>query len=134
MARPVSPKYEIDFVIDTIYDYIEQTELPIFKEVCYLNDWNPDRIYQLGQQSDELLSAIKKIHCKKEVELEKGALTGKYNPTIAIFSLKQLGWKERQEVDIGTSIESVNVKVDNLDDEQMNRVKKIQESLFRSEA
>ena len=133
MARPVSEKYKIDFVIDTINNYIDNTELPIFKEVCYLNDWNPDRIYQLSQESEELLCAIKKCHCKKEVELEKGALTGKYNATMAVFSLKQLGWKDKQEIDVASNIDSVSVKVDTVDEKQIDRVRKLQENLFKNE-
>lgn len=133
MARPVSEKYKIDFVLKQMNDYIDTTELPIFKEVCYLNNWDTARIYQLGNEHEELLDTIKKLSNKKEAELEKGGLTGKYNPTMAVFSLKQLGWKDRQELDVSTNIESVNVSVDSLDEEQMNRVKKIQENLFKNE-
>ena len=134
MARPVSEKYKIDFVIETMTKYIDEAELPIFKEVCYLNNWDTARIYQLGNENEELLDTIKKLTNKKEAELEKGGLTGKYNPTMAVFSLKQLGWKDRQEVDIASSIDSVNVKVDTMDEGQINRVKRLQENLFKNEA
>ena len=39
---------------------------------------------------------LKKCIAKKEANLEKGALTGKLNPSMAIFSLKQIGWKDKQ--------------------------------------
>ena len=29
--------------------------------------------------------------------MEKNALNGKYNSTMAVFSLKQLGWRDRME-------------------------------------
>ena len=45
---------------------------------------------------------LKRCIAKKEANLEKGALTGKLNPSMAIFSLKQLGWKDRKEVDVKT--------------------------------
>ena len=133
MARPVSEKYKIDFVINTMRDYIDNTDLPIFKEVCYQNNWDTARIYQLGNENEELLDTIKKLSNKKEVELEKGGLTGKYNSTMVVFSLKQLGWKDRQEVDIASNINSVDVKVDIVDEKEMERVKKIQENLFKNE-
>ena len=113
--------------------YIDETELPIFKEVCYQNNWDTARIYQLGNENEELLDTIKKLTNKKEAELEKGGLTGKYNPTMAVFSLKQLGWKDRQEVDIASSIDSVNVKVDTMDEKQIDRVRRLQENLFKNE-
>lgn len=31
--------------------------------------------------------------------MERGGLEGKIDKTMAIFSLKQLGWKDRQEID-----------------------------------
>ena len=36
-----------------------------------------------------------KIH--QEYILEKNALNGKYNATMSVFSLKQLGWKDHIE-------------------------------------
>lgn len=133
MARPVSEKYKIDFVIKTMNDYIDNTELPIFKEVCYQNKWDTARIYQLGNENEELLDTIKALTNKKETELERGGLTGKYSATMAVFSLKQLGWKDKQEVDIASSIDSVNIKVDTVDEKQIDRVRKLQENLFKNE-
>ena len=112
MGRPVSEKYKTDFVLKQMNDYIDNTELPIFKEVCYQNNWDTARIYQLGNEHPEILDTIKKLSNKKEVELEKGGLTGKYNPTMAVFSLKQLGWKDRQEVEVGSNKDSNSIKVE----------------------
>ena len=133
MARPISEKYKIDFVIKTMQKYIEDTELPIFKEVCYQNSWDTARIYQLGNENEELLDTIKALTNKKEAELERGGLTGKYNSTMSVFSLKQLGWKDRQDNDIGANIENVTIKVDSLDEKQIERVNKIKETLFKNE-
>lgn len=97
MARGRPPKYDIEYIIETMDRYIEETELPIFKEVCYLNNWNTKYIYELGSKNEELSDTIKKLSDKKEVVLERGGLIGKYNPTMVVFSLKQLGWKDKQE-------------------------------------
>ena len=112
MARPISEKYKTEFVLKQMNDYIDNTELPIFKEVCYQNNWDTARIYQLGNEHEEILDTIKKLSNKKEAELEKGGLTGKYNPTMAVFSLKQLGWKDRQEVEVNGNKESNSIKVE----------------------
>lgn len=34
--------------------------------------------------------------------LERLGLKGKINSTLAVFSLKQLGWRDQQQVDVGT--------------------------------
>lgn len=95
MARPTI--YNWEEIIKTIEQYIKDTELPILKEVCYLNGWNYQYIRDNEKKNDALKYTIKKLTAKKEVELEKGGLTGKYNPTIVVFSLKQLGWKDKNE-------------------------------------
>lgn len=113
MARPISEKYQIDFVLKTMQEYIEKTELPIFKEVCYQNHWDTARIYQLGNENEELLDTIKELTNKKEVELERGGLTGKYNSTMAVFSLKQLGWKDKQDIEVNSGNKKDNtIKVE----------------------
>ena len=43
--------------------------------------------------------------CKKEANLEKGLLGNVLNPTGAVFSLKQLGWSDRQEIDINQNVQ-----------------------------
>lgn len=89
--------YNVEEIIEKIDRYIAETELPIFKEVCYLNNWNSKYLWELASKNEELSDTIKKLTDKKEVELEKGGLAGKYVSTMAVFSLKQLGWKDRYE-------------------------------------
>ena len=50
-----------------------------------------------------------------------------------IFALKNFGWKDKPEINYETNIDSVNVKVDTIDEEQVNRVKRLQENLFKNE-
>jgi len=73
--------------------YIEETELPIVAEFAYKNNIRRDELYQ----HPELDNALKKLINKKETALEKGAIDGTYNASMAIFSLKQLGWRDRYE-------------------------------------
>ena len=45
----------------------------------------------------EFSDAVKKLLAKKEYLLEMGGLSGKLNPSMAIFSLKQMGWSDKHE-------------------------------------
>jgi len=78
---------------DKLLAYIDDNEIPILAEFAYQNDITREFLYQLK----ELTYAIKKCHDKKESALERNAINGKINVTMAIFSLKQLGWKDKQE-------------------------------------
>lgn len=134
MARPKSPKYEIDFILDTMEDYIESTELPIFKDVCVKNNWCSDYIYQLSVNNEELSRCIKKLSDKKEVELERGGLTGKYNKTMAVFSLKQLGWKDKIELEQTNSNDNaIKIEMVAPSEEDVERIKRIKEQLFKND-
>ena len=134
MARPVSEKYKVENIIPIIEKYIEEKELPIFKEVCYLNNWDSSHIYELARDNEELDHTIKKLIDKKEKELEQGGLTGKYKTAMAIFSLKQLGWKDKIELE-QSSGEDKNIKIEMVSpsEQDAERVKKIREKLFKSE-
>lgn len=93
-GRPPKPKYELEFMLGVLENYTEKTELPILKEVCYKNDWDYDYVIEMARDKPELSLSIKKLLNKKEAVLEDGGLKGKYNHTMVIFSLKQLGWKD----------------------------------------
>jgi hypothetical protein len=46
---------------------------------------------------EELADLLKLCTTKKKAALERAAFEGRINPTVAIFSLKQLGWSDRAE-------------------------------------
>lgn len=75
--------------------YIDDHDIPILAEFAYQNNIARGRLYEF----DVFVDAIKRCHDKKEANLEKGLLSGKLNPAGAIFSLKQLGWTDRTEVE-----------------------------------
>ena len=93
MARPRSRTQEQDEqLFNKFKKYIDNTTIPIIAEFAYMNDIERQYLYD-----NEMFSTLlKKCIAKKEANLEKGALTGKLNPTMAIFSLKQIGWKDKQ--------------------------------------
>jgi hypothetical protein len=73
--------------------YINETEIPIIAEFAYQNNIPKARLYE-QPELDELL---KKCTAKKEAALERKSLAGEVNTTQAIFSLKQLGWRDKQQ-------------------------------------
>jgi len=124
MARPKSDKYVISTMTKIIDDYTNKTDLPILKEVTYMNNWLYEYVMELQRGSEELSYSIKRLLCKKEVELERGGLKEKYNKTMAVFSLKQLGWRDVIEHNIDTNnVPTININVvdnSNLEKEMYN--------------
>ena len=78
--------------------YIEENDLPIVAEFAYKNDVDRARLYEISDLSD----TMKRLISKKEAQLEKLASFNVINATMAVFSLKQLGWRDKQDVAITT--------------------------------
>ena len=99
MAKRGRPqKYDdahIAELVEKFRKYIEETELPIIAEFAYQNEIDRTFLYD----RPEFSTLIKKAVAKKEATLERKTLSGEYNPTMAVFSLKQLGWRDRHEID-----------------------------------
>lgn len=74
--------------------YIEETDIPIVAEFAYKNNIPRQYLYELEEISD----TIKRLIDKKEAQLERLALKGEIDKTMAVFSLKQLGWKDQQDI------------------------------------
>jgi hypothetical protein len=82
-------------------EYIDNKEIPIIAEFAYKNEVPRKTLYDL----DGFSPLLKKCRDKKEAALESKALKGGVNVTMAIFSLKQLGWRDK------VSVESANVNI-----------------------
>src|SRR5574344_341867 len=92
MARPRSrTQTQDEELFDRFKEYIDNTTIPILAEFVYMNDINRQYLHD-NKMFSTLLNKLKE---KKQANLEKGALTGKLVPAAAIFSLKQLGWRDR---------------------------------------
>ena len=100
MARPT--KYTddvIDEIAVAINEYTIATDIPIAAEFAWQNSIPKSTIYNLAEKHEGLLEAIKRLTDKKEAQLERMCLNGKIDKTMAVFSLKQLGWKDRNETE-----------------------------------
>jgi len=73
--------------------YINETEIPIIVEFAYLSDIPRTVLYDYVEFS----TLKEKCIMKKEAQLEKLGLNNAVNPTMAVFSLKQLGWSDKSK-------------------------------------
>jgi len=126
-------KYNIDEMVDIIERYTDDTEIPILKEVAYQNYWNYDTIMKYQRVNENLMQSIKRLLDKKEAQLERKGLNKEIDRTVAIFSLKQLGWKDRQEISFGEEqADEINIKVIKSTKEDNDRVENIEKGLYKN--
>jgi hypothetical protein len=92
---------KIQKTIKLLDKYIDDNEIPIVAEFAYLHNIRKATLYE----KEELKYSIKRLTEKKEAQLEKGALSGVINTTMAIFSLKQIGWSDKKEIDLSGGLE-----------------------------
>lgn len=80
-----------------LQEYIDTHDIPILKEFASMNHILSTQLYEYAELSD----GIKACHEKKEVGLEREMLSDSAKGRVAgyIFSLKQLGWTDKQEVE-----------------------------------
>ncbi len=76
-------------------EYIKNSAIPILAEFAFNNDIRRQTLYEIP----ELADTRKKMMEKKEFQIEKMAMTNKINSTFAIFSLKQMGWRDKHEIE-----------------------------------
>lgn len=88
-------KQEVQELIQKFEEYIKKTTVPIISEFAYKNNILRESLYDYPEFSTVLKKAID----KKTANLEIGALGNKINTAMAIFSLKQLGWSDKREIE-----------------------------------
>jgi hypothetical protein len=102
MAAGRPTKYT-DEVIEQIRQAVEvytaMHDIPIVAEFAYMHKVPRQKLYEFAEKNEEFNDTIKELIDKKEAQLERLALEKVIDKTMAIFSLKQLGWKDRSEID-----------------------------------
>jgi hypothetical protein len=81
-------------IVDAMMEYTERSSIPILAEFAYQRKIPVNTFSEIP----ELNEAKQMLFLKKQAQLEKGTLLGQLNPSMAIFSLKQLGWSDKQEI------------------------------------
>lgn len=119
-------------VLEAFQDYIQTTDDPTIAGFCAWHEvaiqyWiTKDNLYDWGEFSELRKRAIE----KQEAYLVKNGGEGKYNPTIAIFRLKQPqhGYKDRTETDITTAGEKIGTGLSAEQADQLIRARAARES------
>jgi UTP-glucose-1-phosphate uridylyltransferase len=110
----------INEMVQKFADYINDTELPIVAEFAYMNDIDRKYLYD----HEEFSALLKKCKSKKETALERGAISGAYVPSVAIFSLKQLGWSDKQEIQHSGEIKTTLTR-----EQRMSRIEELKNKI-----
>jgi len=110
MAKGRPPKVKINDIIAAVGPYLEDADPPIVAEFAHQQGITRQYLYELAatakKRGDARLSdAIKMLSEAKEIKLERGGLSGRYSPSVAIFSLKQLGWSDKGPADDAAEVE-----------------------------
>lgn len=109
MARPVKyTKEKINEIELKLNEYIESTDIPIVAEFAYMYGIRRSTLYDIK----ELSYTMGKLRDKKEAQLEKLGLYSKINASLAAFSLKQLGWRDKQDIEHSGGIQFVRIDKD----------------------
>ena len=87
---------DIEDIKIKLQEYIDTEDLPILAEFAYTNDIPRQTFYDYKEFS----TLVKKLFDKKESQLEKLGAFNMINNTMAVFSLKQLGWRDKQDINI----------------------------------
>jgi hypothetical protein len=100
-GRPVIYTEEaVRDICDKLIEYTNNTPIPIIAKFAGLNDMTRQRLYEFAKTYDWFSDAMKKCTDKKEAALEEMALANDINVSMAIFSLKQLGWTDKSQTEI----------------------------------
>lgn len=100
LGRPIKwDEKTIEKIRIKLDEYIEESDVPIISEFSYQNNISRQRLYEFANDYEEFSDTFKKCTTKKEAQLEKLGLLNIINPTMAIFSLKQLGWTDKQQIE-----------------------------------
>lgn len=95
MAPP--RKMPLKDLVAAANQYADTTPIPIIKEFAMIVGYTREYLYELAATHPKsgLRAALQRIIDRKEIALERGALSGELDRSMAIFSLKQLGWRDQ---------------------------------------
>ena len=99
-------KYTIRFIekeAEALLHYAKASRpVPFVTEFASKRGYARQRLTEFAQASEKFSDALKRMKDIQEYKIVIGALTGKLNPTFAIFTLKNVaGWRDRKEIQPG---------------------------------
>lgn len=102
--------YNVNDMIKKLDEYTDEcmnggkVKIPILNEAIRKYGWKSSRFYELKDENKELAEAIKRLTDAKQEIIEKLAYMGAINTTFAIFSLKQLGWRDNVKTERNVNV------------------------------
>ena len=97
VGRP--PKFTMKQIRELMVEFTQYIETEIIPTVAgFAADHKLGKNYFYDRA--EFSELIKRCHSKREAGLERGAISGEINPTVAIFALKQLGWRDKFDYNV----------------------------------
>lgn len=108
----ITRKYDRDALLTAFICYVWETDVPIFKEFCWMNGVTTHTI----SEWEEFQPAIEWCRTKKEAMVERRAMEDEKRAKFAIFQLKNLGWSDTTKHEVtganGAPVASVAVTAD----------------------
>lgn len=111
-------KYTRKFVVKELKNLLMKArneDLLIMGELFENKQYSAQRFSEWAEKFEkevEISESIKKIKELFENRINKGALTGKLNPTMTIFNLKNnYGWKDKTDIDHTTKGKELPVPI-----------------------
>ena|SRR3990167_4416864 len=105
LAKKDYTKYDWVEIRTKLEEYSEVTTVPILNEFFYKFKVPGKQFETQIENGDEKLALIRDfLIAKKQAQLERGTLSGQLNPAMAIFSLKQMGWRDNVDSRVDTRI------------------------------
>ena len=112
MGRP--KQYTDKFIEDLgneMVIWFEEEDNIFIKDFFLSKGLSSDYAHRFSDQSEPFCRALKRAKEMQESKIAKGGLTGKYNSTFAIFTLKNVaGWRDKQEIE-QTGTQDLVIKV-----------------------
>src|SRR3990167_6729193 len=105
LAKKDYTKYDWVEIRTKLEEYSEVTTVPILNEFFYKFKVPGKQFETQIENGDEKLGIVRDfLIYKKQAQLERGTLSGQFNHAMAIFSLKQMGWRDNVDSRVDTRI------------------------------
>lgn len=95
--------------VKTVKVWDIEPEPPTITGLCLYLGFESRQSFYAYEAKEEFSYTVKKARLRIESEYEKSAIYAR-SPVFHIFALKNLGWKDKQEVDSNVTIKEFNIK------------------------
>ena len=96
-------RYTVEYVdklaVSLIKWFHDDPERFWLKNFALENDMSPARLHELAKSNEKFSLALERAHAIQEGRIVEGAMTGKWNVGMSIFTLKNVaGWRDQRDV------------------------------------